>query len=301
MKNILLSVFILVLNHSVFAQSKNDTFSVYFDLDVSVLNIRAQQVIEQLYANKKINKRAPIAIVGYADFIASEEYNLSLSQKRANNVRDYLKKFDLDLNEIRTVIGKGEVKRRDTAGKDKGIAKDRRVDIVMEYERAGKKNPKGNEAEQGDMTVVMRPSEKKEMPPSTNDTNFSIEDVPVGKSFILKNIYFPMGRHFPKQTSDEELQNLLQAMKDNPNMVIAIEGHVCCISNVPDAYDLDSGQMDLSQNRARFIYEYLKARGISENRIAYKGYGKSKPIFTNEETQEQASINRRVEIRIVKK
>lgn len=301
MKNILLSVFFLAMNHSVFAQNRNDTFSVYFDLDVATLNESAKNIINGLYANDKINKRAPIAIVGYADFIASEEYNLSLSQRRANHVREYLKRFDLDLNEIRTVMGKGEVKRKDTLGKDKGVPKDRRVDIVMEYEKMKKLKSDGEKDERGDMTVVMRPHEKREVPPTTNDTNFSIENVPVGKSFILKNIYFPMGRHFPKQTSDEELQNLLQAMKDNPNMEIAIEGHVCCISNVPDAYDLDSRQMDLSQNRARFIYEYLKARGISEERISYKGYGKSKPIFANEETQEEASINRRVEIRIVRK
>ena len=299
MKRILLGLLLSIFFTDILAQSKNDTFSVYFDLDVPTLNARAQHTIDKLYSDKKINKRAPIAIVGYADFIASEEYNLSLSQKRANNVREYLKKFDLNLNEIRTVVGKGEVKRKDTTGKDDGIARDRRVDIVMEYEKMHKKVV--DREERGDMTVVMRPREKHEVPPSTSDEGFSIEDIPVGKSYILKNIYFPMGRHFPKQTSDAELQNLLQAMKDNPNMEIAIEGHVCCISNVPDAYDLDSGQLDLSQNRARFIYEYLKARGISDERISYKGYGKSRPIFANEETQEQASINRRVEIRIVRK
>ena len=283
-----------------FAQSKNDTFSVYFDLDVPTLNIRAQNIINKLYSDKKINKRAPIAIVGYADFIASEDYNLLLSQRRANNVKNYLKNFDLNLNEIRTVVGRGEVKRKDTFGKDEGIASDRRVDIVMEYEKINKRNEVSLE-ERGDMTVIMRPREKQEVPPSTSDEGFLIENVPVGKSFILKNIYFPMGRHFPKNTSDEELQNLLRVMKENPDMEISIEGHVCCVTNVPDAYDLDSGQMDLSHNRAKFIYEYLKARGIAANRLSYQGFGKSRPIFAIEETQEQASGNRRVEIRIVKK
>lgn len=299
MKNLLLLIIAFLLTTPLYAQRKNDTFSVYFELDVATLNARAKNTIDKLYADAKINKRAPIAIVGYADFIASEEYNLSLSQKRATNVKEYLRKFDLDLQEIRTVVGRGEVKRKDTLDKDKGVARDRRVDIVMEYEKLGKKQVK--EEERGDMTVIMRPKEKKEVPPSTGDAGFDIEKVPVGKSFILKNIYFPMGRHFPKQTSDEELQNLLQVMRENSQMEIQIEGHVCCISNVPDAYDLDSGQMDLSSNRAKFIYEYLKARGIEVNRISYIGYGKNKPIFANEETQEQASVNRRVEIRILKK
>lgn len=298
MKTFLLVIFLLSYISAIHAQQKNDTFSVYFDLDVPTLNSKAKNEINKLYDDEKINRRAPIAIIGYADFIASEDYNLLLSQKRANNVREYLKKFDLNLNEIRTVIGKGEVKRKDTVGKSKGIAQDRRVDIVMEYEKLHKNF---SEEERGDMTVVMHPHEKLEVPPSSTDKGFEIEDVPVGKSFILKNIYFPMGRHFPKQTSDEELLNLLQAMKDNPKMQISIEGHVCCITNVADAYDLDSQQMDLSQNRARFIYEYLKARGIDSTRLQYKGFGKTRPIFPNEETLEQASANRRVEIRIMKK
>jgi len=294
---VLLFLFFVV---DVNAQPKNDTFSVYFELDVPSLNQKAKNQIQKLYTDDKINKRAPIAIVGYADFLASEEYNMWLSQKRADNVKAYLGTLSINLNEIKAVVGKGEVKRKDTLGKDKGIAQDRRVDIVMEYEKLGKQ-PYVPKEERGDMTVIMRPREKLEIPPSSNDKDFHIEDVPVGKSYILKNIYFPMGRHFPKQTSDEELQNLLQAMKDNPAMEISIEGHVCCITNVADAYDLDSQQLDLSLNRARFIYEYLKARGIDEHRLKYIGYGKSRPIFQNEETLEQASANRRVEIRIMKK
>lgn len=298
MKRILILLGLMMVGNILFAQVKNDTFSVYFDLDVPTLNSKAAQFIDQLYTNKKINKRAPIAIVGYADFLASEEYNNLLSQKRANNVKEYLKKFDLNLDEIRAVVGMGEVKRKDTFQRKEGIAEDRRVDIVMEYEKAYKKKLM---AERGDVTVIMRPKQVAEIPPSTADPNFEIENIPVGKSYILKNILFPMGRHFPKQSSDADLQNLLEVMKENPNMIIAIEGHVCCISHVADAFDLDSGQMDLSENRARFIYEYLKARGIDASRLSYKGYGKSKPIYANEETQEQASINRRVEVRIIRK
>jgi len=90
-------------------------------------------------------------------------------------------------------------------------------------------------------------------------------------------------------------------LQENPNMAIQIEGHVCCVTNVPDAYDLDSHNLDLSINRARFIYEYLKARGISATRLNYIGYGRSKPIIADEQTEEEASVNRRVEVRILDK
>jgi outer membrane protein OmpA-like peptidoglycan-associated protein len=277
------------------AQRKNDTFSVYFDLDVPTLNHQAQLKIDSLFYKEKIVKGVPVSIIGYADFLSTDEYNLELSRQRATNVRDYLVRSGLDDKAIKLLVGRGEVKRKDTVHRGKGIPADRRVDIVMEYERPKRGKPSR------DTFISMRPRDKLVIPPSSDDPDFDITLIPKGKTFILKNIYFPMGRHFPRESSYDDLNMLLQALKDNPAMAIQIEGHVCCISNVPDAYDLDSHEMDLSINRARFIYEYLKARGISEFRLRYLGFGKSRPIVADEQTEEDAAINRRVEIRILDK
>jgi outer membrane protein OmpA-like peptidoglycan-associated protein len=280
------------------AQKRNDTFSVYFELDVASLNSKAQLVIDSLFYVEKIKKGVPVSIIGYADYLATDEYNLELSRERATNVKSYLTRSGLDDRSIKLLLGKGEVKRIDTVVATKGIPRDRRVDIVMEYEKPSMVRP---DAHPYDTTIVMKPSEKLLVPPSSSDPGFDITQIPKGKTFILKNIYFPMGRHFPRESSYEDLNMLLEAMKENPYLAIQIEGHVCCISNVPDAYDLDSHQMDLSFNRARFIYEYLKARGIDAARLKYIGFGKSKPIIADEQTQEEAAINRRVEIRILDK
>ncbi|HRO42002.1 MAG TPA: OmpA family protein [Flavipsychrobacter sp.] len=275
------------------AQKKNDTFSVYFDLDVAELSNSAKGRIDSLTYLNKIKKGFPMSIIGYADFLNTDEYNLMLSRNRANNVKTYLVSSGIDASFIKLLVGKGEVRRKDTAGKSRGIPHDRRVDIVMEYERP-KTKPR-------DTVIHMRPSEKLAIPPSTDDPGFDITSIPKGKTFILKNIYFPMGRHFPKQSSYEDLDMLLLAMQENPYMAIQIEGHVCCVRDVPDAMDLDSHNLDLSVNRARFIYEWLKARGISERRLHYIGYGRSKPIIQDEQTEEEASVNRRVEVRILDK
>ncbi|MBS1588898.1 MAG: OmpA family protein [Bacteroidetes bacterium] len=294
MKPLFLFFFLLWLQiDAVCAQKKNDTFSVYFDLDIAQLNREAHDRLDSLLYFNKIHTDVPISIIGYADFLNTDEYNLTLSRKRAANVRDYLLQAGLESKNIKLWIGKGEVKRIDTAGKKKGIPKDRRVDIVMEYVQKASKLK--------DVHINMKPSEKLIIPPSTGDPNFDISNIPTGKTFILKNIYFPMGRHFPKQNSYEDLDMLLRAMNENPEMAIQIEGHVCCVANMPDALDLDSHEIDLSINRARFIYEWLRARGISPNRIKYVGYGRSRPIIEDEQTEEEASINRRVEIRILRK
>lgn len=293
-----ISLFILSCLHAS-GQKKNDTFSVYFDLDVATLSTSAQLTIDSLFYVEKILPGVPISIIGYADYLATDEYNMGLSLQRATNVRNYLVRSGLKKSSIKLLQGKGEVKRRDTSMATRGIPRDRRVDIVMEYTRSSAESRP--EPRPYDTTITMRPGDKLLIPPSSSDPGFDIAQIPRGKTFILKNIYFPMGRHFPRESSLEDLNMLLQAMKENPYMAIQIEGHVCCISGVPDAYDLDSRQMDLSINRARFIFEYLKARGISAGRLKYIGYGKSRPIIPDEQTQEEAAINRRVEIRILDK
>jgi outer membrane protein OmpA-like peptidoglycan-associated protein len=289
--NKFLSILFLLLSLHAKGQKANDTFSVYFDLDVATMGESAKTRIDLLLYQDKIKRNVPVSIIGYADFLNTDEYNLLLSRRRAENVKQYLVASGMDASAIKLLVGKGEVKRGDTSGKTKGIPQDRRVDIVMEYHQPAKIRK--------DVVINMKPSEKREVPPSSSDPDFSIDQVPTGKTFILKNIYFPMSRHFPRQSSYKDIDMLLQAMKDNPNMRIQIEGHVCCVVNVPDAYDLDSHELDLSVNRARFIFEYLKARGIDTSRLKYVGYGRSRPIIDDEQTEEEASINRRVEIRIL--
>jgi outer membrane protein OmpA-like peptidoglycan-associated protein len=48
------------------------------------------------------------------------------------------------------------------------------------------------------------------------------------------------------------------------------------------------------------VKEYLVAKGISEKRIAGKGYGGSKPVVAND-TEENRRLNRRVEFKITRK
>ncbi len=294
MKYILIVFFLSFYLSQAVAQKKNDTFSVYFELNIDQLNDRAQKTIDSLLYKEKIVSDIPMSIIGYADYLNTDEYNMDLSLRRAKTVKEYLQASGVRDKAIKLLIGKGEVKREDTLQKHGGIPKDRRVDIVMEYLTT-------KAAPSLDMEIRMQPREKNVIPPSSSDEGFDISLIPKGKTFILKNIYFPMGRHFPRETSYAELDMLLNAMQDNPNMAIQIEGHVCCIFNVPDALDLDSREMDLSVNRARFIYEYLKARGISADRLNYIGYGKSRPIVADEQTQEEAAMNRRVEVRIMDK
>ena len=64
----------------------------------------------------------------------------------------------------------------------------------------------------------------------------------------------------------------------------------------------DKYNQALSQRRAKSTVDYLTTKGIAKERLTFKGYGESQPLFdcgTNC-SEEQNQQNRRVEFKIVK-
>ncbi len=122
-----------------------------------------------------------------------------------------------------------------------------------------------------------------------------------GETIVLENIYFYPESHLVREKSVDELQKLFNVLDANPKLRIRIEGHVCCVTDVDDAYDIDSQDNHLSLNRAKYIYDYLVANGIDADRLTYIGFGRSRPVVPVELNEADANKNRRVEIRILDK
>jgi len=123
-----------------------------------------------------------------------------------------------------------------------------------------------------------------------------------GKNIILKNLNFYGGTHRVLPESMPVLQELLAVMKNNPSLEIAIEGHVCCTEGLGDGLDLETNTNNLSENRAKEIYNYLQRNGIASSRLRYQGLGHRFPLTASvETTEEEKTANRRVEIQILKR
>jgi peptidoglycan-associated lipoprotein len=97
---------------------------VYFDFNESALTTEATAAIDRDGAC--INKsNRPATLTGRTDQRGTEEYNLALSDRRAQSVKDRLVRMGISSN-LKTVA-RGEM---DATGKDEaGWAKDRRVDV----------------------------------------------------------------------------------------------------------------------------------------------------------------------------
>jgi len=111
--------------------------------------------------------------------------------------------------------------------------------------------------------------------------------------FTLNNVIFSRGSEELQSESFAELDRLIARMKENTAMVIQLEGHTDFAGN-PDA------NMALSQARVESVKKHLTKGGIRPERILTKAFGGSKPL-SEERTPEAMAINRRVEVRVVKK
>lgn len=116
--------------------------------------------------------------------------------------------------------------------------------------------------------------------------------VKVGEVVTLQNIFFKRGSAELMPTSYPELDRIVKIMQKNPTMHIELMGHT---DNRGNAELLQK----LSEDRVQSVKDYMVSKGISEKRIAGKGYGGTQTIHKNESEAEHTR-NRRVEFKITK-
>src|SRR5687767_6564561 len=105
-----------------------DTVSVHFRFNISTLDDAAKLHLDSAIYNRSLSDAHGIQIIGYADEVGGNDYNLNLSRKRAKNVKAYLIESGFREDRITLLTGKGE-EAAQAAGPDGNVA-DRRVDVV---------------------------------------------------------------------------------------------------------------------------------------------------------------------------
>ena len=110
-------------------------------------------------------------------------------------------------------------------------------------------------------------------------------------TFRLENVYFPTGEATILNNSYDELDRLVNYLKEHPKQRIRIEGHT---DNQGDA----RLNKILSLDRAKAVRDYLIKQGIALERLEYTGFGDTKPLNTNNSETERRK-NRRVEIVLI--
>jgi outer membrane protein OmpA-like peptidoglycan-associated protein len=104
---------------------------------------------------------------------------------------------------------------------------------------------------------------------------------------LKEQIQFAKNEGLIDPVSYPALDEIAKALHDNPNFHLSIEGHASSEGG-------DEHNQNLSSQRAAAVLEYLASRGVSRERLVFKGFSSSRPVESNS-TESGRVANRRVE------
>ena len=246
----------------VFQLSAQDSLlvvEVNFDLDSYYLNREQRVELDSILEIAPVDFMRKVYIYGHTDTLADLDYNRTLSKNRVISVLNYLVVNGLDPLKVKTDYYGEE--RPKYANTPEEIHKNRRVELVVELDIASIPEP-----EQELKDIELKTGDKIQIP----NLNFvGNQSIPVWQSFDI-------------------LEQLLLLLRQNPEMEIELQGHVCCSDN-----------QELSMQRAQMVYAFLRNNGIDKNRMSFKGYSNTRPLF-KESSEKEKALNRRVEVLVTK-
>jgi OOP family OmpA-OmpF porin len=104
----------------------------------------------------------------------------------------------------------------------------------------------------------------------------------------LQGVFFDTDKATLKPESVAILDAAVSTMGEHGTLVVEVAGHTD--STASEAYN-----QNLSERRAKVVYNYLVDHGVSADRMTWKGYGELSPIAPND-TAEGRAMNRRTEL-----
>ena len=116
------------------------------------------------------------------------------------------------------------------------------------------------------------------------------KEIPVRTDYAIGKILFQSSSDKLTTSSYAAIDALADTLKAHPELHLTIGGHT-------DITGDPTHNLELSQQRADAVRNYLIKKGIPAERITAIGYGKEHPIGNNK-TEEGKAMNRRVELKL---
>jgi outer membrane protein OmpA-like peptidoglycan-associated protein len=104
----------------------------------------------------------------------------------------------------------------------------------------------------------------------------------------MSDVLFDTGKYTLKPEARERLAKVAGVVLAYPGLKLEIEGHT-------DSVGSDGYNQTLSENRAAAVRDFLAQQGVSSANMTAKGFGKTRPIASND-TAAGRQRNRRVEL-----
>lgn len=134
------------------------------------------------------------------------------------------------------------------------------------------------------------------------EVDLKLEKIKIGETKLediveVNAIFWDLGSFKVRPDAALELDKIVEAMNNNPNVHIELGSHT-------DSRGSDKQNLQLSDQRAKAASEYIKSKITNPERITYRGYGetqlKNKCKDGVKCSEEEHQENRRTEFRITK-
>lgn len=123
----------------------------------------------------------------------------------------------------------------------------------------------------------------------TEEPKPPVVEPPVGPSTfeipMFNNVLFDFNKSFLRPEGKQEVDRVVQFMKDHAEVTAAVEGHAS--NEGTDAYNVALGQ-----RRADAVRDYMVQQGIAPERITTVSKGESEPAVAND-SEPNRKLNRR--------
>lgn len=310
---------------------------IYFDFAKADLDSTAVKSLDSLFRN--LEDGFFCTITAHTDSIGSYAANLKLSEKRARAVAGFAKKKGINPDHIQfSYFGEAKPKTRNDTEEHRrmnrratvelkrpvpattlnGVVKDPETDqgvaaavivhgkFFRDSVRSDSSGIFSARVPLGEVVGVdvyaegffMESTMLRALPGKMKPVELKLRPAIPGEKVNIPNLYFVGNKAILLKKSEPELPKILRFMKVNPGLKIQIAGHV----NFPNRPPVSKNTFEyrLSVDRAKLVYDYLIANGISPDRLEYQGYGNWEMLYPNAIREADQAKNRRVEIRVLK-
>ncbi|MDG1275863.1 MAG: OmpA family protein [Algoriphagus sp.] len=257
---------------------------IYYDLDKFKIRDDAKPALDKLGQLMNQYTFLDLLVSSHTDSRASDEYNIRLSNDRAKAVTEYMAQHNISADRIR-LEWFGEQNLVNDCGNGKPCSEsahqlNRRSELLLE--------------------AFPDPSKSYEIPEELKNLDYcnpeAIMDLIQKELRAIPTIYFDFDKSMLRSADKLELERTAVMLNRMPNLMLFIGGHT-------DQRGSNDYNEKLSEKRSEVVMEYLKKRGVEENRMDYEWFGETQPVHDCNAvtcTEAMHQLNRRTELKLGK-
>jgi len=231
-----------------------------FEFGSEKLSILGQKIWENIAKQIKQFPNVIVELEGHTDSKGSAEFNRKFSLKRANSVEKFLVSKGVQAKQLR-VKGYGESQPIADNSAEAGRRRNRRVDAHIVH--------KSSAISADNLPTVC----KNRLPP-----------LPLLEQ--VESTFEAYGFQVLSEPAKQAWGKVAKQLKQNPQLKVELAGYT-------DSSGSSELNLQLSQQRAESVRDYLLAEGVAQDQLTAKGYGEKDPIANNA-TPDGRRLNRRV-------